>query len=171
MMKKISGKKKASGAAAATATDAAGDLKKVRGDWQRSSVTERQLEALRRDGVLPPLEKMATRVPGDEVAPHPRDGERVCFVDFVNRGFAFPVHEFVRGLMYAYGVQLHDFTPNSILHISCFITLCECFLGIHLLWGLWQRIFNVKRNTGPHGVYPIGGFGIQIGRASCRERV
>jgi hypothetical protein len=29
-----------------------------------------------------------------------------------------------------YGVQLHHLTPNSLLHIACFITLCESFLGI-----------------------------------------
>ena len=63
--------------------------------------------------------------------------------------------------MYAYGVQLHDFTPNAMLHIACFIVLCECFLGIHPHWGLWQHIFNVKCNAGPRGVYPVGGFGIQ----------
>ena len=95
-MKNTTGKKKSASATVAAA-GTAGGLKKVHGDWQRSSVDERQLDALRRDGLLPPLEKMATRAPGDEVAPHPRDGERVCFVDFVNRGFAFPVHEFVRG--------------------------------------------------------------------------
>ena len=70
MMKKTSGKKKASGTAAATtAADVtvAGDLKKVHGDWQRSSVTERHLEALRCDGHLPSLETMKTRAPGDEV--------------------------------------------------------------------------------------------------------
>jgi hypothetical protein len=27
-------------------------------------------------------------------------------------------------------VQLHQLTPNSILYIACFITLCEFFLGI-----------------------------------------
>ena len=103
----------------------------------------------------PSLETMTTRAPGDEVTPHPKDGERLCFVDFVNRGFAFPVHEFFRALMYTYGVQLHDFTPNSMLHIACFIVLCECFLGIHPHWGLWQRIFNVKRNAG-FGIQPRG---------------
>ena len=123
-MKNTTGKKKSASAAAAAA-GTAGGLKKVHGDWQRSSVDERQLEALHRDGFLPPLERIAMRPSGDEVAPYPRDGEHVCFVNFVNRGFAVPVHEFVRGLMYAYGVQLHDFTPNAILHINCFIVLCN----------------------------------------------
>ena len=131
MTKRTSGKRTTGAAAPAASTAAvdaaaAGDLKRVHGKWQRSSVTEHQLEVLRCDDYLPSPEKIKARAPSDEVSPRPRDDERVCFVDFVNRGFAFPVHEFVRGLMYAYGVQLHDFTPNAILHISCFIVLCEC---------------------------------------------
>ena len=83
MTKKTTGKKTAGKSAAAAAiVTAAGDLKKVHGDWQRSSMTERQLEGLRRDGFQPLLEKMKTRAPGDEVSPRPRDDERVCFVDF-----------------------------------------------------------------------------------------
>ena len=54
MTKKTSGKKTTgTSAAAAAATTAAGDLKKVHGDWQRLSVTKRHLGGLRRDGYLP----------------------------------------------------------------------------------------------------------------------
>jgi hypothetical protein len=45
--------------------------------------------------------------------------------------FSLSAHEFLRGLLSVYGVQLHHLTPNSILHIACFITLCEAFLGIN----------------------------------------
>ena len=93
------GNKNTSGAA--TGASAAGPLKKAYGDWQKSSVSERHLDASRREGHLPSLEKMKTRAPGDKVIPRPQDGERVCFVDFVNMGFTFPVHKFLRGLMYA----------------------------------------------------------------------
>ena len=68
----------------------------------------------------------------------------------------------MRGLLYAYGIQLHDLTPNGVLHIACFFVLCECFLGVHPHWGLWKAIFNVKRNMGGGGTYPTGGFGIQV---------
>jgi hypothetical protein len=40
-----------------------------------------------------------------------------------------------------YGVQLHQLTPNSILHIACFITLCESFLGIESHFLLWKFLF------------------------------
>ena len=40
---------------------------------------------------------------------------------------------FLGGLLFAYQTKLHDFSHNGILHIACFITLCECFLGV-LSW-------------------------------------
>ncbi|KAK1645199.1 hypothetical protein QYE76_063004 [Lolium multiflorum] len=53
--------------------------------------------------------------------------------------------------------RLHQLTPNSILHVSIFITLCECFLGVQPNRALWKRIFCLRRN-GSHGVaYNIGG--------------
>jgi hypothetical protein len=43
-----------------------------------------------------------------------------------------------------YGVQLHQLTPNSILHIACFITLCESFLGIEPHFLLWKYLFRLR---------------------------
>jgi len=147
-------------AAAATGGEEVTMAKRA-GDWTRSTMKLSKLEGYRRDGWLPSTEQLPTRLPGDEVCPQPKEGERVCFHDFVNRGFSFPIHDFVRGLMYAYKVQLHDFTPNSIMHIAVFVVLCECFLGIHPHWGLWKKIFTVRENAGKTGVYAIGGLNIQ----------
>jgi hypothetical protein len=65
------------------------------------------------------------------------------FLTFLLRGLSFPAHEFLRGLLFVYGVQLHQLTPNSILHIACFITLCESFLGIEPHWILWKFLFRL----------------------------
>jgi hypothetical protein len=43
-----------------------------------------------------------------------------------------------------YGVQLHQLTPNSILHIACFITLCESFLGIEPHFLLLKYVFRLR---------------------------
>ena len=75
---------------------------------------------------------MKTRAPGKDTIPSPRDGERVCFVDFLPRGFGFPLHPFLRGLLYVYGIQIHDLTPNDILSIASFFVLCERFVGISM---------------------------------------
>ncbi|KAK1682186.1 hypothetical protein QYE76_043034 [Lolium multiflorum] len=52
---------------------------------------------------------------------------------------------------------LHHLTPNSILHISIFITLCEFFLGTPPNWGMWKRIFLVRRNSSHNTAYNVGG--------------
>ena len=92
------------------------------------------------------------RIPGEEEVPAPHGDERVCFQSFSHRGFSLPLHPFVRGLLFAYQLQLHDLTPNGILHIVC-------FLGVYPHWGLWRYLFNVKRTCGE---YLVGGCAISI---------
>lgn len=70
-----------------------------------------------------------------------RTGEQVCFVPFLLRGLGFPIHPFLRGLLEFYGIQLHHLTPNSILHIAGFVTLCELYLGCEAHFGLWLKYF------------------------------
>jgi hypothetical protein len=53
-------------------------------------------------------------------------------------------------------MQLHQVTPNSILHIACFITLCEAFLGIDPHWGLWKHLFHVRRNVSKEEIHDVG---------------
>jgi hypothetical protein len=137
-------------------------LLKVPGDWARSCVTEDTLSEYRQKGWLPPAAQLAARAPGLEVRPDPRAGERVCFAEFLPRGFALPLHDFVRGLLYAYGIQLHDLTPNSIMHITCFMVLCECFLGVSPCWSLWKHIFTVRHNCRGKRPFPVGGFAVQV---------
>ncbi|KAM3403528.1 hypothetical protein ACQJBY_006957 [Aegilops geniculata] len=51
---------------------------------------------------------------------------------------------FVRGLMFYYGLEFHDLAPESILHISSFIVVCEAFLRITPHFGLWLKTFKVE---------------------------
>ena len=147
---------------AATASEPADALLKIPGDWTRSSVTEDTLSEYRQKGWLPPADQLAARAPGLEVRPDPRNGERVCFAEFLPRGFSLPLHDFVRGLLYAYGLQIHDLTPNSIMHIACFMVLCECFLGVSPSWALWKHIFKVRHNCRGKRPCPVGGFQVQV---------
>ena len=62
-----------------------------------------------------------------ESVPNPSQGERVCLVPYLMRGLGFPIHPFLRGLLEFYGLQLHNLTPASILHIAGFVALCELF--------------------------------------------
>src|SRR3954468_18988455 len=129
---------------------------KMSGKWERTTFGARDLNALVADGVVVEGD---VRLPGDESIPAPAVDERVCFQAFFHRGLALPLHHFVHGLLYSYRVQLHDLTPNGILHIACFITLCEAFLGIYPHWGLWRRLFSVKRTNSE---YAVGRMSISI---------
>ena len=66
------------------------------------------------------------------------------FLTHFVRRLGLPLHPFVRGLMYYYGLDFHDLAPNSILNISAFIVVCEAFLRIPTHFGLWLKTFNVK---------------------------
>jgi hypothetical protein len=43
---------------------------------------------------------------------------------------------FMRALMLYYGVELHNFNPNSIAQAAIFVAVCEGFLGIDPHWDL-----------------------------------
>ncbi|KAK1667240.1 hypothetical protein QYE76_055399 [Lolium multiflorum] len=123
--------------------------------WERSKISNQDLKTLKTLGLLKKEEALI--FPGEESFPTPRIGYRVTFVDHLIRGLSTPIHEFLRGLLFVYGIQLHQLTPKSILHISIFITLCECFLGTHHHWGLWKRIFYLRRNSSRNVAYNVDG--------------
>jgi hypothetical protein len=127
------------------------------GRWVQSKVGNKELTQAEKMGLLKnaPAESLAA---GPEIVPRPPLGFRVIFIAFLLWGWSFPPHPFLRGLLFAYGIQLHDLNPNSVLHIACFITLCECFLGIEPHWALWRRIFAIRHPL----PYQTGGFGVQV---------
>src|SRR4051812_15891986 len=77
-----------------------------------------------------------------QLLPTPRPHERVVFLPHFLRGLGFPLHPFVRGLKFYYGLDFHDLAPNFILNISAFIVVCEAFLRIRPHFGLWLKTFN-----------------------------
>ncbi|KAK1606146.1 hypothetical protein QYE76_029819 [Lolium multiflorum] len=81
---------------------------KVSRDWSASAISNRDINKLRALG----------------------------FISASEDDIRLPAHEFLRCLLFFYGIQLWQLTPNSILHLSIFITVCEAFLGIDPHWGL-----------------------------------
>ena len=107
-----------------------------------SSVTEEDVLKLREAKFL--TAKIPHRLPAQRQAiPSPQPGESVVFVSHFLRGLGFPMDPFVRGLMFYYGLEFHDLDPESILHISSFIVVCEAFLHTTAHFGLWLKTFNV----------------------------
>ena len=108
-----------------------------------SSVTEENITKLRGAGYL--AADIAHWLPdAGQIVPTPEPHERVVFLTHFVHGLGFPLHQFVRGLMFYYGLDFHDLAPNFILNISAFIVVCEAFLRIRPHFGLWLKTFNVK---------------------------
>ena len=108
-----------------------------------SSVKEEDITKLWAAGYL--AKEIAHRLPTEgQVVPTPEPIERVVFIPHFFRRLGFPLHPFVRGLMYYYRIDFHDLSPNSFLNISAFIVVWEAFLLIHPHFGLWLKDFNVK---------------------------
>jgi hypothetical protein len=108
--------------------------------WVPSEFSQTDLTKAQKDGLIAEGDQVV--FPSTERIPKPLSSYRVMFLAFLLHGLSFPAHEFLRGLFFVYGVQLHQLTPNSILHIACFVTLCESFLGIEPHWILWKFLFR-----------------------------
>ena len=158
----------ATGSKAATAVPkrtapeaAAAIVRDAPGDWTASTMTKRDEKKARSLGLISDKEE-DIRLPGSDSHPNPPAGFTVMFAAFLFRGLSLPAHEFLRCLLLSYGIQLWQLTPNSILHLAIFITTCEAFLGIDPHWGLWKKIFFVKRYSGSNGPYITGGVGFVV---------
>ena len=100
-----------------------------------SSVKEEDIAELRAVGYL--AKEITHRLPArGQIIPTPKPNERVVFIPHFLRGLGFPLHPFIRGLMYYCGIDFHDLSPNSFLNISAFIVVCEAFLCIPSDFGL-----------------------------------
>jgi hypothetical protein len=104
-----------------------------------SAFVQKELDKAKVDGLI--SSKDSIKFLSTERIPKPPSSYRVMFLSFLLRGLSLPSQEFLRGLLFIYGVQIHKLTPNSILHIACFVTLCESFLGIEPHFLLWKSIF------------------------------
>jgi hypothetical protein len=123
--------------------------------WVGSKILESDLTKEKEEGFLTESTKII--FPSNETIPRPQDGYWVMFLAFLLRGFSLLAHEFLCGLFFVYDVQLHQLMPNSILHIVCFITLCEAFLGVSPHWGLWKHLFHLCRNMSKEEIHDLGG--------------
>jgi hypothetical protein len=84
-------------------------------NWTRSNVSCEQLLRLVEASQLPLLtEAIEWIVPTGESMPRPPNGYVVSFMAFHERGFSVPVGRFIRGVLFAYGLQLQHLNPNNI---------------------------------------------------------
>jgi hypothetical protein len=96
--------------------DGQGETANAVTSWVPSIFTQKDLDKAQADGLISDDDQVIFL--STERIPKPKSGFRVMFFAFLLRGLSLPAHEFLHGLLFVYGVQLHQLTPNSILHIA-----------------------------------------------------
>ena len=83
--------------------------------------------------------------------------QRPLFKSYVERDLAIS-----GGLLFHWRIQLHHLAPNSILHISIFVHLCEAFLGIHPHFDLFKSLFSLNPHPNGRNIARVGGTDLQL---------
>ena len=143
-------------------------VEQLGGDWDGSIVHDDHIDFLRDTRRLPSADKVEVRlVPEKEVRPAPREGERVVFRSHFLRGFGLPVSAFFRSWLDFYQLQPHHLTPNAVVLLSAFVTLCEGYLGVLPTLELWGEFFQSKLGTRMRGVPAQTGAFIALRRSGA----
>jgi hypothetical protein len=71
------------------------------------------------------------------------------------------------GLLYFYGLHLHDMTSKGILYIATFITQCEALLGIEPNFALLSWLFQMVLSFPGVGLSGDGGCPDPSATACC----
>jgi hypothetical protein len=119
-------------------------------DWVASTITKREEKMLRSLGLIS-NDKKDVQFPGSDSRPNSPAGFIIMFYAFLFCGLSLPAHEFLCCILLSYDIQLWQLSLNCILHLAIFISVCEAFLGIDPHWGMWKKIFFVKRHSGGSG--------------------
>ena len=130
--------------------------------WNTSKCSESDLETLVLAGLLVPKSVIQWRPALGKDHPYENTGEIVAFASYLERGLGFPCLFFFSGLLHYYRIQLHHLTPNSLVHISIFVHLCEAFLGIEPHFELFRFLFHLKPQSDSYVLDVVGGAGLQL---------
>ena len=99
-------------------------------EWVKLTCSKDAPNTMVFNGVLPDQATVRWHPVAGECYSTPHAGEIIVFELFFCRGLGLLAHPFLCDLLWYYGITLCHLTPNSILHITIFINLCESFLGI-----------------------------------------
>jgi hypothetical protein len=131
-------------------------------EFETSTVDDSAVQKLEGLGLIPPKSLIGWRTAPGEDFPMPSQEEIVVYTKFFVAGLGLPTSDFFRGLLQYYGLELVHLNPNSILHISIFIHLCEAFLGIAPHFALFVYLFQLKPQPSSSKLNVVGGAGLQL---------
>ena len=140
------------------------------GAWDGSEIHEDHIDFRRQTWRLPGEDYVRVRLaPEREISPAPEEGEQVIFRSHCLRGLGLPASSFFRSFLEFYGIQPHHLTPNTVVLLSAFVTLCEGFLGVLPTIELWGVFFYTKLGTLVAGVLAQCGAFIAVRRPAAQN--
>ena len=125
--------------------------------WRKGKLSESAISSLVSRHLLQSRALIQWQSTEGHGRPFEKTSEIVLFNAFVERGLAIPACDFLWGLLFFWGIQLHHLTPNSILHIAIFVQLCETFLGIHPHFELFKSLFSLNPYPNLRNIAKVGG--------------
>ena len=141
------------------------------GAWDGSEVHDDHIDFLRQTRRLPGKDYVKVRLaPEREISPVPEEGERVVFRSHCLCGLGLPASSFFKSFLEFYGLQPHHLTPNTVVMLSAFVTLCDGFLGVLPTIELWGEFFYTKLGTLVVGVPAHCGAFIAVRRPAAETR-
>jgi hypothetical protein len=139
--------------------------------WNTSKCSQSDLETLVSDGLLVPRSAIQWRLAFEKDHPYENTGEIVAFTPYLEQGLWFPCSSFFSGVLCYYRIQLPHLTPNSFVHISIFVHLCEAFLGIEPHFELFRFLFHLKLQPDSLVLDVVGDAGLQLKQRKDREYI
>ena len=130
--------------------------------WRKSKLSESAISSLVGHRLRRPRSVVQWFSAKGHDRAYERVAETVIFKSFVEHGLGIPVCDFLRGLLFFWGIQLHHLTPTSILHISIFVHLCEVFLGIYPHFDLFNSLFFLNPYPNFLKVATVGGANLEL---------
>ncbi|KAK2630859.1 hypothetical protein QOZ80_UnG0723320 [Eleusine coracana subsp. coracana] len=113
------------------------------------------------DGILLEQVRIDWKVPC-ESCPIPIHKQIIMLSSFFEHGFGVPCCSFLHELLFFYGTELVNLNPNSILHITIFVHMCEAFLGTLPHFNLFRRLFVLRPLPKNENQVAIGGGVFQL---------
>jgi hypothetical protein len=101
------------------------ETKSTISDWNYSKCFRNDLLNLVAEGLIQVQDVVQWRSSFRQLFPKENIVEIILFLHFIERGLALPASNFLCGLIYFYGIQIHHFNPNSIAHVAIFVHLCQ----------------------------------------------
>jgi hypothetical protein len=129
--------------------------------WKKSKLSESEICSLLSRHLLQPRSIIQWQSVEGHNRPFEKVAEVVLFKSLVEQGLANPICDFLWGLLFHWGIQLHHLTPNSILHISI-LCMCEAFLGIHPHFDLFKSHFSLIPHSNVKNIARVGGADLQL---------